>query len=55
MNAGRTATVLTHRRPAETAPALQALIGLAREAGAVLRLDPEETRKHQLEPRRGWS
>jgi NAD+ kinase len=41
--------VLTHRRPAETAPAVDMLIGLAREAGAVLRFDAEETRKHRLE------
>jgi NAD+ kinase len=40
--------VFTHRRPAETAPALQQLLALAREADAVIRLDPEETRKHQL-------
>jgi NAD+ kinase len=46
----RTATVLTHRRPEETAPALQTLIEIAREVGAVLRLDPEETRKHDLKP-----
>jgi NAD+ kinase len=46
----RTATVLTHRRPEETGPALAALIAIAREAGAVLRLDSEETRKHRLEP-----
>jgi NAD+ kinase len=45
----RTATVLTHRRPTETAPALDALRGLAREHGAVLRLDPDETAKHELE------
>ncbi len=49
MNAVRTATVLTHRRPSETRPALDALIDLTREAGAVLYVDPEETRKHGLE------
>ena len=43
------ASVLTHRRPAETAPAMQTLMALAREAGAVLRLSPEETAKHELE------
>jgi NAD+ kinase len=47
------ATVLTHRRPAETAPALRTLLALARQAGAVLSLDPEETRKHGLEPAEG--
>jgi NAD+ kinase len=49
----RTATVLTHRRPDETGPALNELIGIAREVGAVLRLDAEETRKHELEPGEG--
>ncbi|HEY1590939.1 MAG TPA: NAD(+)/NADH kinase [Solirubrobacteraceae bacterium] len=52
MNPVRVATVLTHRRPEETGPALAALVEIAREAGAVLRLDPEETAKHQLEPGR---
>ena len=33
VNPVRTATVLTHRRPSETAPALDMLIELAREAG----------------------
>jgi NAD+ kinase len=47
------ATVFTHRRPAETAPALRMLLELAREAGAVLILDPEETRKHELRPADG--
>ncbi|MGI8902333.1 MAG: NAD(+)/NADH kinase [Solirubrobacteraceae bacterium] len=46
----RTATVLTHRRPAETGPAILELLALARERGALLRLDAEETRKHGLEP-----
>jgi NAD+ kinase len=46
----RTATVFTHRRPEETAPAIEALRRIAREAGAVLRLDPEETQKHHPEP-----
>ncbi len=50
MNRVRTATVLTHRRPAETGPAIEMLIELAREAGAVLRFDEEETRKHHLQP-----
>ncbi len=50
MSPVRTATVMTHRRPAETAPAVAALVRLARETGAVLRFDPDETRKHGLEP-----
>jgi NAD+ kinase len=41
---------LTHRRPAETGPAIAALIEVAREVGAVLRFDPEESRKHGLAP-----
>ena len=41
----RTATVFTHRRPGETAPAIEALLELARGAGTVLRFDREETRK----------
>lgn len=46
----RSATVLTHRRPAETAPAIAELRELARTTGTVLRFGPEETRKHALEP-----
>jgi NAD+ kinase len=49
VNPVRTATVLTHRRPSETRPAIQALVALARKAGVVLYVDPEETRKHRLE------
>ena len=49
MNPVRAATVLTHRRPSETGPAIDALIELARAAGATLFVDPEETRKHRLE------
>jgi NAD+ kinase len=44
----RTATVLTHRRPTETEPALAELMELAQEAGVTLRFDPEETAKHDL-------
>jgi NAD+ kinase len=44
----RTATVLTHRRPADTEPALLMLIDLAHDAGVTLRFDPEETAKHDL-------
>ncbi|MHB8659426.1 MAG: NAD(+)/NADH kinase [Solirubrobacteraceae bacterium] len=53
MNPVRTASVFTHRRPAETEPAIGMLLELARSRGAVLRLDPEETRKHALEPSPG--
>ena len=48
MSAVREATVFTHRRPGETGPAIGSLLEIAREAGAVLRFDPEETRKHEL-------
>ncbi|MHB1834809.1 MAG: NAD(+)/NADH kinase [Solirubrobacteraceae bacterium] len=44
----RTATVLTHARPADTEAAVSTLIELAREAGVTLRFDPEETAKHEL-------
>jgi NAD+ kinase len=50
VNPIRAATVLTHRRPAETAPAISELRELARSSGTVLRFDPAETRKHRLEP-----
>jgi NAD+ kinase len=53
VNPVRTATVFTHRRPAETRPAVLALLELARQSGAVVRLDPEETSKHRLEPADG--
>ena len=53
MNPPRTATVLTHRRPAEIAPAVAELLEAATRAGVVLRFDPEETRKHRLAPREG--
>ncbi len=49
----RTATVLTHRRPGETAGALATLIETAAAAGAVLRFDQEEARKHGLSARPG--
>ncbi len=48
MRAIQTATVLTHRRPADTEPAILTLIDLARDAGVRLRFDPEETAKHDL-------
>ena len=49
----RQATVLTHRRPDETAPALEKLLAAAREAGVTLRFDDEETAKHELQPGEG--
>ena len=49
MNPVRTATVLTHRRPSETRPAIESLVEIARAAGATLFVDPDETRKHHLE------
>jgi NAD+ kinase len=41
---------MTHRRPQESAPALAELRRIAREAGAFLLLDADETRKHGLTP-----
>lgn len=49
----QTVTVMTHRRTAQTATAMQALLTAAEDAGATLRLDAEETRKHRLTPRDG--
>jgi NAD+ kinase len=46
-------TVLTHRRPEETTPALLALAAQAAEAGVTLRLDADETAKHELSERPG--
>jgi NAD+ kinase len=53
VTAVRTATLFTHRRPAETRPAVLKLIEIARELGGVIRLSPEETRKHALQPQDG--
>jgi NAD+ kinase len=44
----RAASVLTHRRVAETGPALRELIGAARRAGVLLRFSADETEKHRL-------
>jgi NAD+ kinase len=44
----REITVLTHRRPDDTTLALRRLAELAAAAGVALRLDEEETRKHDL-------
>jgi NAD+ kinase len=46
--AGSLITVLTHRRNSDTSAALDVLIEQARAAGATLRFDVEETRKHGL-------
>jgi NAD+ kinase len=48
VNPVRTATVFTHRRPADTAEAVHQLIEIAARHDAVLRLDPEESAKHGL-------
>jgi NAD+ kinase len=50
MTGARAVTVLTHQRPEQTAAALEVLRAEARRQGAVLRFDPEETRKHGLVP-----
>jgi NAD+ kinase len=48
MSTVRSATVLTHARPQQTAAALAALIAAAARAGVLLRFDAEETAKHAL-------
>ncbi len=45
---GLVATVVTHRRPEETGPAVKELIEIARAAGARLVFDPAEAEKHGL-------
>lgn len=50
MSAPRVATVFTHRRPDETAPAVRELMRLAARAQVTLRFDAAETRKHGLAP-----
>ncbi|MGD0454825.1 MAG: NAD(+)/NADH kinase, partial [Solirubrobacteraceae bacterium] len=42
-------TVFTHRRPDDTLTALKLLAERAAQAGVTLRLDEEETRKHDLQ------
>jgi NAD+ kinase len=49
MSPARTVTVLSHGRPAQTRPALDALRAAAQEAGVVLRFDPDESSKHGVE------
>ena len=46
----REITVLTHRQPQDTTPALHDLARRAAADGVALRLDAEETRKHGLVP-----
>jgi NAD+ kinase len=46
---GPTASVVTHRRPEETAPALEALMEVARAVGAQLLFDQTEVDKHGLQ------
>jgi NAD+ kinase len=49
----KAASVLTHRRVADTGTALRELIAAARRAGVALRFNPEETAKHALRPGEG--
>ena len=53
MSPGRTVSVLTHSRPAQTSAALDTLIEAAAQAGATLRFDAQETSKHALGERPG--
>ncbi|PTL54778.1 MULTISPECIES: NAD(+)/NADH kinase [Solirubrobacterales] len=48
MTPRRSVTVLTHQRPVQTGSVLDTLVQVAREAGVLLRFDPDETRKHHL-------
>jgi NAD+ kinase len=49
----KTASVLTHGRPAQSAEALRTLRTVARESGTELWFDVEETQKHGLRPEPG--
>lgn len=49
----RTASVLTHGRPAQSADALRVLREIAAETGTVLRLDGQEAEKHDLQDDHG--
>jgi NAD+ kinase len=49
----KAAAVFTHRRVADTAPAMRELIAAARRSGVVLRFDENETRKHGITPGEG--
>jgi NAD+ kinase len=46
-------TLLSHARTQQVAPAVQALVAAAREEAVTVRLDPDETAKHRLEPGAG--
>ncbi len=50
----REITVFTHRRPADTTTVLGRLAEQAAHAGVTLRMDEEETRKHDLRPGPGF-
>jgi NAD+ kinase len=50
MKPARTATVFTHRRPAETGGALKQLCDTADALGVTLFFDADETEKHSLSP-----
>jgi NAD+ kinase len=50
---GPVATVVTHRRPEETGPAIEALVEVARSIGARLVFDHKEAEKHKLVPAEG--
>jgi NAD+ kinase len=49
----KVAAVITHRRPGETGPAIEALIEVARSVGARLIFDQSEVDKHKLQPAYG--
>jgi NAD+ kinase len=53
MTEPKTATVLTHGRPGQTAAALESLRRAALDAGYLLRFDSEEVAKHDLRPAEG--
>lgn len=52
-DAARTVTVLSHTRPAQTGPALRALMAAAERERVTLRFDSDETRKYELVARDG--
>jgi NAD+ kinase len=49
----RSVTVFTHQRTTQTAPALETVIRLAREAGVEVRIPAPEAEKHEVEPTEG--
>jgi NAD+ kinase len=46
----RSVTIFTHRRTAQTAPAIATVVRLAAESGAEVRVPSEEAEKHDFEP-----